>query len=334
MALLIPRLGRTGLAAASLLIAGMWGGTGALAQSPARTTASMIVPYPAGSAFDMVARRIQSELGTRLGRTVIVENFGGASGSLGAQRLLNADAEMLTMLVASPNELTLPPLAMKSVRYKPDDFRMVAQLQTGVLAVIARPDYPVNSLKELVDKAKQPGARPLSFGSTGTGSLFHMVGIDFGRRLNIPVTHVPYKGGAPAMQDVMAGQIDVIFLPLIPSYIQAAKAGRIKVLGVLSADRHAGMPNVPSVDDIPALRGFHYAMWTGLFVSSKLPKATAEAVSKAANHIIDEPTFRDWVAEQGNSVGAVMDLEQSASYFGQESSRFARLASDIKLERE
>lgn len=333
MAFLFQRLAR-GVATASLLGAGISIGTGVMAQAPTRTTASMIVPYPAGSAFDIVARRIQTDLGSSLGKTVIVENYGGASGSLGPQRLLNADGEMLTMIVASPNELTLPPLAMKSVRYKPEDFRMLAQLTSGVLAIIARPDYPADNLKELIEKAKQPGARPLSFASTGVGSVFHMVGVDFGRRLNIPVTHVPYKGGAPAIQDVMGGQIDVTFLPLIPGYIESAKAGKIKVLGMLSSERHTGMPHVPSVDDIPALRGFHYAMWTGLFVSSKLPKATADEISKAANRIVEQASFRAWVAERGNSAGTAMNLDQAATYYSQESSRFARLASDIKLERE
>lgn len=328
------RFGRARIAAVSLLILGAAPAGGALAQSPSRTPASLIVPYPAGSSFDIVARRIQSDLGTRLGRTVVVENLGGASGSLGAQRLLKADSETLTMLVASPNELTLPPLAMTSVRYKPEDFRMVALLTSGVLAVMARPNYPASSLRELAEKARQPGAQPLSFASTGVGSIFHMVGVDFGRRLGIPVNHVPYKGGAPAVQDVMGGQVDITFMPLIPAYIQAAKAGKIKVLGVLSADRHAALPEVPSVDDIAALRGFHYSMWTGLFVSARLPQTTAETIGKAANEIVGQAAFRDWVAERGNSPGTPMDLDQAASYYRQESGRFARLARDINLERE
>ncbi|RDK11452.1 tripartite tricarboxylate transporter substrate binding protein [Cupriavidus lacunae] len=333
MAFLLQRLGR-GVATASLLVAAMSMGTGVMAQALTRAAASLIVPYPAGSAFDMVARRIQTDLGTSLGKTVIVENNGGASGSLGAQRLLNSDGKTLTMLLASPNELTLPTLAMKSVRYKPEDFRMVALLSSGVLAIIARPDYPANNLKEFIEKAKQPGARPLSFASTGVGSIFHLVGVDFGRRLNIPMTHVPYKGGAPALQDVMSSQIDVTFLPLIPNSIESAKAGKIKVLGVLSAERHAGMPNVPTVDDIPALRGFHHALWNGLFVSPKVPEATAEEIGKAVNRIVSQPSYRDWITEQGNSAGTPMSLEQASAYYRQESSRFARLASDIKLERE
>lgn len=278
----------------------------AQAQLPGRNVATIIVPYPAGSSFDIVARRIQPELGKSLGKTIIVENFGGASGSLGAQRLLNADAGTLTMLVGSPNELALPPMTLQSVRYKPEDFRMVAQLSAGVLAIMARPHFPANTLGELIEKAKRPDAKPLAYGSTGVGSVFHLAGADFAKRAGIRTTHVPYKGGAPAIQDLMADQVDLTFLPLIPSYIQAAKEGKIKVLGIMSADRHAGLPEVPSVDTVPALKGFHYTMWTGLFVSSKVPKEQADIVGKAANKIVATTAYREWVGERGNSAGAVM----------------------------
>lgn len=309
-------------------------GASAQSQLPGRNLATIIVPYPAGSSFDIVARRIQPELGKSLAKTIIVENFGGASGSLGAQRLLNADPGTLTMLIGSPNELALPPLTLQSVRYRPEDFRMVAQLSIGALAIMARPHFPANNLNDLIDKAKRPDAKPLAYASTGVGSVFHLAGADFAKRVGIRTTHVPYKGGAPAIQDLMADQVDVTFLPLIPSYIQAAKEGKIKVLGIMSAERHSGMPDVPSVDTVPALKGFHYSMWTGLFVSSKVPKETADFIGKATNKIVATPGYREWVGERGNSAGAVMDLEQSAQYFAAESGRFERLAREIKIDRE
>lgn len=328
---IVRMLKGVGLFATGLLLQS---GASAQAQLPGRGVATIIVPYPAGSSFDIVARRIQPELGKRLAKTIIVENFGGASGSLGAQRLLNADPGTLTMLVGSPNELTLPPLTLQSVRYKPEDFRMVAQLSVGALAVMARPHYPANSLGELIDKARRPDAKPLSYASTGVGSVFHLAGADFANRLGIRTTHVPYKGGAPAIQDLMADQVDLTFLPLIPSYIQAAREGKIKVLGIMSAERHGALPDVPSVDVVPALKGFHYSMWTGLFVSSKVPKETASVIGKAANSIVGTAAYREWVGERGNSAGAVMDLDQSAQYFLAESGRFERLARDIKIDRE
>lgn len=307
---------------------------GAMAQLPPAPQASLIVPYPAGSAFDMTARQIQIELGKSLDKTVIVENYGGASGSIGAQRLLNADPHQLTMLMGSANELALSPLMLSGVKYQPEDFRMVSYLITGDLAILARPDYPANDLAEMIAKAKAPGAAPVSIANVGVGSIFHIAAEDFGKRAGIQVTHVPYKGGAPIMQDLMGRQVDVTVLPLIPGYIQSAKEGKIKVLGVLSAKRHPAMPNVITSDEVPGLQGLHYSLWTGLFVSAKLPLASAEKVSSAANAIVSSASFRNWVKEQGNTPGEVFDMAQAASFYARESSRFKKLAGDIGLERQ
>lgn len=307
---------------------------GAMAQLPPAPQASLIVPYPAGSAFDMTARQIQIELGKGLDKTVIVENYGGASGSIGAQRLLNADPHQLTMLMGSANELALSPLMLSGVKYQPEDFRMVSYLITGDLAILARPDYPANDLAELIARAKAPGAAPVSFANVGVGSIFQIAAADFAKRTGLPVTHVPYKGGAPIMQDLMGRQVDVTVLPLIPGYIQSAKEGKIKVLGVLSAKRHQAMPNVITSDEVPGLQGMHYSLWTGLFVSAKLPAASAEKVSAAANAIVGSASFRNWVKEQGNTPGEVLDVQQAASFYAKESSRFKKLAGDIGIERQ
>lgn len=307
---------------------------GASAQAVPQGVATLIVPYPAGSAFDITARRIQTDLEKSLERTVIVENVGGASGSIGAQRMLSADPSKLTMLVGSPNELALPPLALNGVRYKPQDFKMLAHLTSGALALLARPDLPAKSIQELIEQSKNPGAKPLSFGSVGSGSLFHIVGAEFGRRLGIQTTHVPYRGGAPVMQDLMGSQIDITFLPLIPSYIQMAQDRKIKVLAILAPNRNSALPDVPTVDIIPQLKGFHHAMWTGLFVPVTVPKDLAAKVAKSANDVVATKSFREWVAERGNSAGDVMTLDQADAFFARESRRFEQLALEANVSKE
>lgn len=325
------RAGRVFLLATTSLFLGQ---LSAHAQLPPGQQATIVVPYPAGSAFDITARQLQAELGKNLNKTVIVENFGGASGSIGAQRVLSGDQKNLTMLIGSPNELALPPLTLSGVRYKPEDFRMLAHLTTGVLVVLARPDYPAKDLGELVTNAKRSGAKPVSIANVGLGSIFHVAGVDFSKRAGIPVTHVPYKGGAPIIQDLMGSQIDLTVLPLIPGYIQSAREGKIKVLAILGPTRHSAVPDVPTVDELPALKGLYYSMWTGLFIPSRLPLQTAEQIGNAANPIVASPGFRHWVEERGNSVGTVMDLEQAATFFRTESERFKKLAGEIGLERE
>lgn len=237
------RTERRFILAMAMALAGL-ASTSSHAQLPAAQQASLIVPYPAGSAFDVTARQIQPELGRALNKTIIVENIGGASGSIGAQRLLSA----------------------------------------------------------------------------------------FSKRAGIAVTHVPYKGGAPVMQDLMGRQVDLTVLPLIPSYIQAAQEKKIKVLAVLGPARHGGMPDVPSVDEFPSVKGLHYSMWTGLFVPTKFPVASAAVIGNAANAIVASPSFRAWAEERGNSAGKVMDLDQAAAFYRQESERFLRVAAEIGLE--
>lgn len=324
-------------AARNVMLAIMWGALApvfAQAQLPASQQASLIVPYPAGSAFDITARQIQPDLGRALNKTVIVENFGGASGSIGAQRLLSADPGHLNMLVGSPNELALPPLMLSGVRYKPEDFRLVAHLTTGVLAVMARPDFHAKSMEELITASQRQGAIPLSVANVGLGSIFHLAAADIARKSKIAVTHVPYRGGAPIMQDLMGRQVDLTILPLIPSYIQAAQEKKIKVLAVLGPSRHSSMPDVPSVDEISVLKGTHYSMWTGLFVPAKLPVASADIVGKAANAIVGSPGFKAWVEERGNSAGAVMDMDKAAVFYREESGRFQKVAGEVGLERQ
>jgi tripartite-type tricarboxylate transporter receptor subunit TctC len=290
------------------------------AQLPAAQQAALIVPYPAGSAFDITARQIQPELGRALNKTIIVENIGGASGSIGAQRLLSADPGRLNMLMGSANELALPPLTLSGVKYKPGDFRMVAHLITGVLAILAQPDMPADNLGDVIAAGTRPGATPVTIANAGMGSIFHVAAADFSKRAGA-VTHVPYRGGAPIAQDLMARQVDLTVLPLIPSSIQAAQEKKIKVLAVTGPARPSAMPDAPSVDELPSLKGLHYSMWT-----AKLPAAKAEVFGKAANAIVASPSYQTWVKEFGNSAGTVMDLDQAAVFYRQESDRFQRVA--------
>lgn len=323
--------------ARGLLLAATWVAlTTAFAQPqlPTSQQASLIAPYPAGSAFDITARQIQPELGRVLGKTIIVENIGGASGSIGAQKLLNADSTHLNMLVGSPNELALPPLMLSGVKYKPEEFRLVAHLTTGVLAIMARPDLPAKNMEELIAAGQKQGAIPVSVANAGLGSIFHLAAADLAKKSKIVVTHVPYKGGAPIMQDLIGRQIDLTILPLIPSYIQAAQEKKIKVLAVLGPARHSAMPDAPSIDEVQALKGTYYSMWTGLFVPTKLPVTSADIVGKAANATVGSPGFKAWVEERGNSAGTVMDLDKANAFYREEAGRFQKVASEIGLERQ
>lgn len=172
------------------------------------------------------------------------------------------------------------------------------------------------------------------YGSLGTGTVFHLVGANFARRMELKIIHVAYKGGVAAVQDVVGNQIDMIFLLLTPSYIQMAEVGRLKVLGMLSPERNPAMPQVPAVDEIPQLRGFQYSMWAGLFVPARLPLEKAAAIGKATHEIVSAPNFRACVEERGTTAGTTKNLDEAAAYFERESQRFEKIAADVKIERE
>lgn len=326
------KLGRIILRGATVVVLTLGLNVVSLAQGTRPT--QLLVPYPAGNTFDLVARYIQPELAKRLDRTVIVENIAGAGGSIAAQRLLGLDESLLPMIVASPNELALPPFTNKSVRYSSKDFRLVAHLSSGALAILASRTLPAKDVRELIELARKPGTPTLSYASTGHGSIFHMVGADFAKRLGIQMLHVPYRGGAPAIQDLIGGEVQLAFFPITPSYLQMVESGKMKILGILAPDRNSVLPQVPSASEIPELQGFYYTMWTGLFVSAKLPADGARRIGEAANEIVASQAFRDWVAQRGNSAGKPMTLEEATRFFEAESARFEAIARDIRIERE
>jgi tripartite-type tricarboxylate transporter receptor subunit TctC len=306
--------------------------SGATAQS-AGSPISMIVPYPPGSVLDTVARRMQTEFEKKLKRTLLVENISGASGSIGAQRMLSSDPGT-TLLMGTPNESNLAPLALKGVRYQPQDFRLISHVSTAPLVLMVRPDFPGKDVRDLIDYAKKPGTRPLSYASTGNGSLFHLAGADFARRLGVQMTHVPYRGGAPAVQDLIGGNVDMLFFTLTPSYVQMAETGKIKVLGVLAPDRSTALPNAPAFSEIPELKGMYFTMWIGLFTSAKAPIEKVAEISKAASEIVGSAPFRTWLTQRGSSPGTPMTLQEASAFFQKESVRFETIARETQLQRE
>lgn len=294
-------------------------GFGAAAQPNRGSIGTIIVPSVAGGSGDLIARHIQNDLGKNLGRTFIVENIPGANGSIGSQRALQSDPANPALLVASPNETTIAPLTQKSIPFGSSDFRLIAPLSAQNLVMMVRPDYPAKDIHEMIEIVKRPGAKPLTYGGIGIGSILHIAGADMSKRLGISMIHVPYKGGVPAVQDLMSGQIDIVFLPFTPTYMQFVQAGKVKAFAILGAKRHAVLTDIPTVDEVAGLKGMYYPMWQGLFVSSKVPQSTAADINKAVNAIVQTPAYQKWLAERGSSVEVGMTADQAEAYFRKES---------------
>jgi tripartite-type tricarboxylate transporter receptor subunit TctC len=188
-----------------------------------------IVPQPAGNPTDGVARKLQPLLQKELGQVVVVENIPGAGGSLGVNKALAEGADAQVLLIASQTEPILTPITTLSARYKPEDLRCVALAGIAPYLLVGRADLPAANHAELVALAKRSSGRPLTFAHIGEGSMIHLVGERWSRMVGAPLTHVPYKGVPPVVQDLLGSQIDLTFLPVGGSTVNLVDSGKLRV---------------------------------------------------------------------------------------------------------
>ncbi|MFN5166677.1 MAG: tripartite tricarboxylate transporter substrate-binding protein [Pseudomonadota bacterium] len=206
------------------LAAGMLlGAQAALAQTYPVKPVNLMVPYPAGGPSDAIARIFNTQLGKELGQQVLVENLGGVSGALAAQKVLAAPADGYYIFQGSPNEVILSPLANSAVKLKAEDFRLVHPVADAVMVFVTRKNLPVSSVDELIALARKSADKPLTYGSVGIGSLYHLILEQAQAQTRVQLNHVPYKGNAPLLQDIAGGQVD--FAVLVYSAAMGALAG-------------------------------------------------------------------------------------------------------------
>ena len=325
-----PFLRRRDLLACGLLAAT---GATALAQQPyPAKPVSLMVPYPAGGPSDAGARIFTVPLGQALGQQVIVENLGGVSGALAAQKVLSAPADGYYVFQGSPNEVILAPLANAAVKLKAEDFRLVAPVSDAVMVFVARKDLPANSVDELVALARRSAAQPLSYGSVGIGSLYHLLLEKVQLQTGIRLNHAPYKGNAPLLQDIGGGQVDFAVLVYSAAMGALADQGRLKVIGQLGAQRSELLKNVPAMSETRELKDFDYKTWSGFMVPRKTPEEVVQRLHKAIGAALAEPGVRSQLAAQTQLAAAPMSLAQAQKFFEGETARYREIAKSIHLQ--
>jgi tripartite-type tricarboxylate transporter receptor subunit TctC len=230
---------------------------------------TMVVPFPPGPALDLVARLVGAKLADALGQSVVTENRTGANGMIGSNLVARAPADGYTLLMTTASTHVTAVHLMKNLAYDPlRDFTPVAAAVEPVTCLVVNGALPVASVPELVAYAK---ARPgeLSYGSSGVGSVFHLMGELFNQTAGVKINHVPYRGVAPALQDVVAGHIPMAYLS-ISNVLGLADQASVKILAVLEPRRFAGRPQIPSMSEV--LPGFRKpSSWFGLFGPAGLP---------------------------------------------------------------
>ncbi len=306
----------------------------ASAQTYPTKPVTLMVPYPAGGLSDVIARRVNAPLGKALGQPVIVENLGGASGGIGAQKVLSAPSDGYMLFQGSPNELIFAPMALSSVKYKSEDFRQIHRIAMAPMAILARADLPVNSADELVAyaaKAAKEG-KSLSYGSVGIGSFYHLLGEKLSNQTGIPMLHVPYKGIADVVKDLIGNQVDIFMTPYGVAQVELAKSGKIKFIAALSPSRGPLMPQLASTTESKALKTFTAEIGTGYFVKRDTPEPIVQALHKAIQSVIGDAEFRSSMVTMGQETSSLQSLDVANKAFVDETAQYRAIGKSINLQ--
>jgi tripartite-type tricarboxylate transporter receptor subunit TctC len=303
-----------------------------LAQSYPNKPVNLMVPYPAGGPSDAIARIFFNPLGKELGQQVLVENLGGVSGALAAQKVLAAPADGYFIFQGSPNEVILSPLANAAVKLKTEDFRLVHPVADAVMVFVTRKDLPVNNVDELIALAKKSADKPLTYGSVGIGSLYHLILENVQAQTGVKLAHVPYKGNAPLLQDIGGGQVDFAVLVYSAAMGALAEQGRLKVIGQLGAQRSEFSKDLPAAAESQALKGFSYKIWTGFMVPKSTPEDVVTRLHAAIGKTLQDPAVRTQLAAQTQVASPPMTLAESAKFYEAETARYRAIAKQINLQ--
>jgi tripartite-type tricarboxylate transporter receptor subunit TctC len=247
----------------------------------------IVVCVPAGGGVDVVTRIVADSLQRKFGQPVIVENRGGAAGNIGADYAFHADPDGYTLLAAQPAPLTINPLLYKRLNYDPTKFVPLAIMTTIPNVLLVRPDFPAKTLRELIAYAKaNPGK--INYASQGIGTTSHLTAALLERMAGIKLEHVPYKGTGPALNDIIASHVDMIFME-VASAIKLHQSSNARILAVAADKRIATLPDVPTVDEAAGVKGFVSASWNALAAPPKTPPAIVAKLNAAVNEALKSP---------------------------------------------
>jgi tripartite-type tricarboxylate transporter receptor subunit TctC len=266
------------------------------AQSWPTKPIKLIVPYPPGGGTDVIARIVQEPLAKELGQQVIIDNRGGAGGSIGSALAAQSPSDGYTVLFTLSSHTINPAIYTKLPFDTEKDFSSVVTVASLPQILVANPNFPAKTVKEVIEMAKaKPGS--ISYASVGNGSPGHLAGAMMATDAGVEMTHIPYRGGGPAVTDVIAGQVPLLWVS-IPAAAQFVKTGKLKALAVSTVKRSAVFPDVPTMVE-SGFKGFEVDSWYAMFVPAKTPQAIIDRINKATVNVLAQPDVKEKLLGQG-----------------------------------
>ena len=307
-------------AVGALIALGAWPATSQAQDYPTRPV-TVVVPFPAGGPSDVVARIVAEHMSRTLGQTLVIENVGGAGGTIGSARVAAAAPDGYTLLAGSMGSHVAAPVLTPNIKYSAGDFAPIGPTAHSPAVIVARKDFPAKDLREFVAQVKQnPAAIKQAHGGVGASS--HMACVLFNTSVAIKPTQVAYRGTGPAMNDLIGGHVDT-FCEQSVSVAQQVSGGAIKAYGVSATERLAALPNVPTAKEA----GIDYQMsiWAGIFAPKGTPKPVVDKLAAALDKALDDASVRERLNKLGGSVPGKQERSPAAfeAYVKSEVARWA-----------
>jgi tripartite-type tricarboxylate transporter receptor subunit TctC len=303
-------------------------GTARAADYPSRPI-RLVVPYAAGGPSDVQARLIADYLARDLKQSVFVENKAGAQGAIGAEAVAHGEPDGYTLLFTAGSVIVLNPMLYKKLSYDPDrELRVLAVVTDLPIVVIVHPSIPAKTIAEFVAYARQnPGK--LNFGSAGTGGVGHLAGEMFKGTTAVEMTHVPYKGAGPALQDLISGNIQAMF-ETIGTALPPIKSGLVRPLGVSSAERVADLPDLPTVAE-SGYPDYRVSVWYGIAAPARVPGEIAQAISASMNRALNDEAFRAALSRIGFSPLRARDEAAIKAFIEADKARWSGVITKLNI---
>jgi tripartite-type tricarboxylate transporter receptor subunit TctC len=307
------------------------GASSALAQAYPNKPIKLVVGFAPGGAADYVARSVGEALGRALGQPIVIENKAGAGSSIAADLVAKSAPDGYTLLIASPAAISVNPALSPKLSYKPSDLLPVTKLTASPLVIAVNPNAGINSVRELVAKAKAaPGT--LNVATAGNGSATHLGAAQFAQVAGVRFTEIPYRGGGPAMQSLIAGDTQIYF-GTPPSTLPHISSGRVKGLGISAAERSSLFPDLPGMKEA-GLPAYELDFWYGFFLPAGAPQPVVQKIFEATRTAMQQESVKAALAREGTEVSLSKSPADYAAFLVQDEKFWVKLVKDagVKLD--